>query len=201
MKKESFGIDKLYQSWPDVPQSIILKVELLRVGLRIEDSAIEAFRGMNVVEKGYHLFSYDRTQPVVVKEGIPTDFFLRRDDTFIQLRRAESSPYSILISGGKTTVANLFYNMSTRQIGLVGMWDVVAFDEVAGIQFSDKTAIQILKDYMESGSFSRGREELVAEASMVSRGISTSRWSSKTWDCKAYYWHYQILDQCLYKCA
>lgn len=80
------------------------------------------------------------------------------------------SPYSILISGGKTTVANLFYNMSTRQVGLVGMWDVVAFDEVAGIQFSDTTAIQILKDYMESGSFSRGREELVAEASMVFAG-------------------------------
>lgn len=80
------------------------------------------------------------------------------------------SPYSILISGGKTTVANLFYNMSTRRVGLVGTWDVVAFDEVAGIKFDDKTAIQILKDYMESGSFSRGREELVAEASMVFAG-------------------------------
>ena len=80
------------------------------------------------------------------------------------------SPYSILISGGKTTVANLFYNMSTRQVGLVGRWDVVAFDEVAGIKFDDNTAIQILKDYMESGSFSRGREELVAEASIVFAG-------------------------------
>lgn len=80
------------------------------------------------------------------------------------------SPYSILISGGKTTVANLFYNMGTRQVGLVGRWDVVAFDEVAGIKFDDKTAIQILKDYMESGSFSRGREELVAEASIVFAG-------------------------------
>jgi ATP-dependent Lon protease len=80
------------------------------------------------------------------------------------------SPYAILISGGKTTVANLFYNMNTRRVGLVGMWDAVAFDEVAGISFSDKTAIQILKDYMESGSFSRGREELVAEASMVFNG-------------------------------
>jgi len=80
------------------------------------------------------------------------------------------SPYSILVSGGKTTVANLFYNMSTRQMGLVGMWDVVAFDEVAGIQFGDKTAIQILKDFMESGSFSRGREELVADASIVFAG-------------------------------
>jgi len=80
------------------------------------------------------------------------------------------SPYAILVSGGRTTVANLFYNMSTRKVGLVGMWDVVAFDEVAGIRFSDKTAIQILKDYMESGSFSRGREELVTEASMVFAG-------------------------------
>lgn len=80
------------------------------------------------------------------------------------------SPYSILISGGKTTVPNLFYNMSTRKVGLVGMWDVVAFDEVAGVKFDDKSAIQILKDYMESGSFSRGREELVAEASIVFAG-------------------------------
>ncbi|MDD5370771.1 MAG: protease Lon-related BREX system protein BrxL [Anaerolineaceae bacterium] len=80
------------------------------------------------------------------------------------------SPYSILISGGKTTVPNLFYNMSTRKVGLVGLWDTVAFDEVAGIKFDDKTAIQILKDYMESGSFSRGREELVADASIVFAG-------------------------------
>jgi len=60
--------------------------------------------------------------------------------------------------------------MSTRKVGLVGMWDVVAFDEVAGINFSDNTAVQILKDFMESGSFSRGREEIVAEASMVFAG-------------------------------
>ena len=80
------------------------------------------------------------------------------------------SPYAILISGGKTTVPNLFYNLSTRKVGLVGMWDVVAFDEVAGVKFDDKTAIQILKDYMESGSFSRGREEIVAEASIVFAG-------------------------------
>ena len=82
----------------------------------------------------------------------------------------EVSPYAILVSGGRTTVANLFYNMATRKIGLVGLWDVVAFDEVAGIQFEDKTAIQILKDYMESGSFSRGREEMPAEASLVFLG-------------------------------
>jgi ATP-dependent Lon protease len=79
----------------------------------------------------------------------------------------EVSPNSILISGGQTTVANLFVNMSTNAIGLVGVWDVVAFDEVAGINFKDKDGIQIMKDYMNSGSFSRGREMKVATASMV----------------------------------
>ena len=82
----------------------------------------------------------------------------------------EVSPYSILVSGGRTTVANLFYNMASNKIGLVGLWDVVAFDEVAGIEFGEKTAVQILKDFMEAGSFSRGREELVAEASMAFLG-------------------------------
>lgn len=82
----------------------------------------------------------------------------------------EVTPYAILVSGGKTTVANLFYNMATGRMGLVGMWDVVAFDEVAGVKFRDSTGIQILKDYMEAGSFSRGREELIAEASMVFLG-------------------------------
>jgi len=79
----------------------------------------------------------------------------------------EISPNSILISGGQTTVANLFYNMSTRQVGLVGMWDVVAFDEVAGIKFKDKDGIQILKDYMASGSFARGKDQINANASIV----------------------------------
>ncbi len=79
----------------------------------------------------------------------------------------ELSPNSILISGGQTTVANLFYNMSTRHVGLVGLWDVVAFDEVAGIRFKDKDGVQIMKDYMASGSFARGKEEKIASASMV----------------------------------
>jgi ATP-dependent Lon protease len=79
----------------------------------------------------------------------------------------EISPNSILVSGGQTTVANLFYNMSTRKVGLVGLWDTVAFDEVAGITFKDKDGIQIMKDYMASGSFARGREEKAAAASMV----------------------------------
>lgn len=79
----------------------------------------------------------------------------------------EISPNSILISGGHTTVANLFYNMSTRRVGLVGVWDVVAFDEVAGIKFKDNDGVQIMKDFMASGSFSRGREEINANAAMV----------------------------------
>ncbi len=79
----------------------------------------------------------------------------------------EISPNSILVSGGQTTVANLFYNMASKKVGLVGLWDVVAFDEVAGITFKDKDGIQIMKDYMASGSFARGREEKAASASMV----------------------------------
>ncbi len=79
----------------------------------------------------------------------------------------ELSPNSILVSGGQTTVANLFYNMGSHKVGLVGVWDVVAFDEVAGIHFKDKDGIQIMKDFMASGSFSRGRDSISANASMV----------------------------------
>ncbi len=79
----------------------------------------------------------------------------------------EISPNSILVSGGQTTVANLFYNMARRTVGLVGIWDCVAFDEVAGIKFKDKDGVQIMKDYMASGSFARGKEEKAASASMV----------------------------------
>lgn len=79
----------------------------------------------------------------------------------------ELSPNSILVSGGQTTVANLFYNMGRRQVGLVGLWDCVAFDEVAGISFKDKDGVQIMKDYMASGSFARGKDAIQANASMV----------------------------------
>lgn len=79
----------------------------------------------------------------------------------------EISPNSILVSGGQTTAANLFYNMGSKTVGLVGMWDCVAFDEVAGIKFRDKDGVQIMKDYMASGSFARGKEEKAASASMV----------------------------------
>ena len=79
----------------------------------------------------------------------------------------EISPNSILVSGGQTTVANLFYNLASRTVGLVGLWDVVTFDEVAGISFKDNAGVQIMKDYMASGSFARGRDQVNADASMV----------------------------------
>ena len=79
----------------------------------------------------------------------------------------ESSPNAILISGGKVTVAQLFVNLSSGRVGLLGMWDVVAFDEVAGLEMSDSTVVNMLKDFMESGSFARGKEEVPAEASIV----------------------------------
>jgi ATP-dependent Lon protease len=86
----------------------------------------------------------------------------------------EVSPNSILISGGQTTVANLFYNLARRQVGLVGVWDVVAFDEVAGIRFKDHDGVQIMKDFMASGSFVRGRDSINASAAMVFVGNITN---------------------------
>jgi len=77
------------------------------------------------------------------------------------------SPYCHLISGGQTTTAQMFVNLSTGQRGLVALWDVVAFDEAAGIRFTDKTGINIMKGYMEDGAFSRGRDIITAEGSMV----------------------------------
>lgn len=82
----------------------------------------------------------------------------------------EISPYAVLVSGGKTTVASLFYNMSRRTMGLVGYYDTVAFDEVGGLKLKDSYAVQIFKDYMESGGFSRGTDEKRADASIVFNG-------------------------------
>ena len=82
----------------------------------------------------------------------------------------EISPFSILVSGGKTTVPNLFYNMGTKKVGLVGLWDTIAFDEVGGMDLRERDVVDILKDYMESGSFSRGRDEITAKASMCFLG-------------------------------
>src|SRR4051812_25317699 len=101
----------------------------------------------------------------------------------------EVSPNSILVSGGQTTVANLFYNMSSRAVGLVGLvglWDVLAFDEVAGISFKELDGVQIMKDYMASGSFARGRDSISAGASMVFVGNINSR--SMSWSRPATCW-------------
>jgi ATP-dependent Lon protease len=86
----------------------------------------------------------------------------------------EQSPNAILISGSKVTEAQLFVNNSTGRVGLLGNWDVVAFDEVAALEMSDSAVITMLKDYMDSGSFARGREVIPAEASTVFIG-NTSR--------------------------
>ncbi|MBI3970176.1 MAG: protease Lon-related BREX system protein BrxL [Chloroflexi bacterium] len=80
---------------------------------------------------------------------------------------SEMSPYGILISGGKASSANLFYNNARRQVGLVGHWDVVAFDEVAGMRVTDPDTIQIMKDYMANGRFSRGVTQVLADASFA----------------------------------
>jgi ATP-dependent Lon protease len=80
---------------------------------------------------------------------------------------SEMSPYCILISGGKASSANLFYNNARRQVGLVGHWDVVAFDEVGGMRVNDPDTIQIMKDYMANGRFSRGVTQVHADASLV----------------------------------
>jgi len=83
----------------------------------------------------------------------------------------EISPYAILLSGGQATVAQLFINNTTKKVGLVGNWDTIAFDEIAGVKFKDKDGVQIMKDYMESGSFSRGSGgEMTGSASMVFNG-------------------------------
>src|SRR5262249_13728577 len=79
---------------------------------------------------------------------------------------AEFSPYSTLISGGQTTTASLFYNRVRKQVGIIGYWDVIAFDEVAGIKVKDPGTIKILKDYLANGRFSLGTE-VIAPASMA----------------------------------
>lgn len=102
--------------------------------------------------------------------------FVERNFNFIELGPrgtgksyvySEMSPYGILISGGKASSANLFYNNARRQVGLVGHWDVVAFDEVGGMKMQDPDAIQIMKDYMANGRFSRGITQVIADASLV----------------------------------
>ena len=79
----------------------------------------------------------------------------------------QMSPYCHLVSGGQATTAQMFVNLSSGQRGLVCLWDVVAFDEAAGIRFTDKSGLNIMKGYMEDGAFSRGRDIITAEGSIV----------------------------------
>lgn len=77
------------------------------------------------------------------------------------------SPYAHLVSGGKTTVATMFVNNATGQRGLVCLYDVVCFDEISGVSFDQKDGVNIMKGYMESGEFSRGKESIRADGSIV----------------------------------
>ena len=83
---------------------------------------------------------------------------------------SELSPYSILMSSGTTTVSNMFYNMATHRVGLVGNWDCVAFDEVAGITQASGDMVQIMKNYMANGSFARGADSISSDASIAFEG-------------------------------
>lgn len=83
---------------------------------------------------------------------------------------SELSPYSILMSSGTTTVSNMFYNMSSRRVGLVGNWDCIAFDEVAGITQAKGDMVQIMKNYMANGSFARGADTISSDASIAFEG-------------------------------
>lgn len=83
---------------------------------------------------------------------------------------SELSPYSILMSSGHTTVSNMFYNMQSRRVGLVGNWDCIAFDEVGGITQASSDMVQIMKNYMANGSFARGAESISSDASIAFEG-------------------------------
>lgn len=83
---------------------------------------------------------------------------------------SELSPYSILMSSGTTTVSNMFYNMATHRVGLVGNWDCIAFDEVAGITQASGDMVQIMKNYMANGSFARGANSISSDASIAFEG-------------------------------
>jgi ATP-dependent Lon protease len=118
----------------------------------------------------------ERAQRVVLLRMVP---FVERNYNFVELGPRgtgkshiyqQISPYSHLISGGKATVAKMFVNMANGQRGLVCHYDVVCFDEVAGISFDQKDGVNIMKGYMASGEFSRGKESIRAEGGIVMVG-------------------------------
>ena len=117
-----------------------------------------------------------RAQDATLLRMVP---FVERNYNFVELGPRgtgkshlfqQVSPYAHLVSGGKATVARMFVNMANGQRGLVCQYDVVCFDEVSGISFDQKDGVNIMKGYMESGEFSRGRESIRAEGSIVMVG-------------------------------
>ena len=117
-----------------------------------------------------------RAQDATLLRMVP---FVERNYNFVELGPRgtgkshlfqQVSPYAHLVSGGKVTVARMFVNMANGQRGLVCQYDVVCFDEVSGISFDQKDGVNIMKGYMESGEFSRGRESIRAEGSIVMIG-------------------------------
>jgi ATP-dependent Lon protease len=133
--------------WLDL---IVRSIGLEPEGLSLRQKLLTLVRLIPMAERNYNLIELG-------PRGTGKSFVYR-----------ESSPNAMLVSGGKVTVPQLFVKLSGRpQVGLLGHWDVVAFDEVAALELSDTTVIQMLKDYMESGSFARGKEETPAEASVV----------------------------------
>lgn len=114
-----------------------------------------------------------RAQDVILLRMVP---FVERNYNLVELGPRgtgkshlfqQVSPYAHLVSGGKATVARMFVNMANGQRGLVCQYDVVCFDEVSGVSFDQKDGVNIMKGYMESGEFSRGRESIRAEGSIV----------------------------------
>ncbi len=118
----------------------------------------------------------ERAKMVVLLRMVP---FVERNFNLVELGPRgtgkshlyqQISPYSHLISGGKTTVAKLFVNMASGQRGLVCLYDIVCFDEISGIAFDQKDGVNILKGYMASGEFSRGKDSIRASGSVVMVG-------------------------------
>ena len=115
----------------------------------------------------------ERAQDVLLLRMVP---FVERNYNMVELGPRgtgkshlfqQVSPYSHLVSGGKTTVARMFVNMSSGQRGLVCQYDVVCFDEISGVSFDQKDGVNIMKGYMEAGEFSRGRENIRADGCIV----------------------------------
>lgn len=117
-----------------------------------------------------------RAQDVMLLRMVP---FVERNYNLVELGPRgtgkshlfqQISPYAHLVSGGKTTVARMFVNMATGQRGLVCQYDVVCFDEISGVSFDQKDGVNIMKGYMESAEFSRGKESIRADGSIAMVG-------------------------------